>query len=124
MNYNLRFKFRIWSREKKTWGNLSEYDLECLHFVTPEREAQQCTGLLDKNNKEIYEGDIVKIWSDHYTNRVREFELAVVIWEWDKWALRVSNENPIKRYTRSFPVDGEYVEIIGNIFEHPYMVRI
>lgn len=121
-------KFRVWHNTSKEWcgylkpnQTISHYSLE---YTEDELEYYQYTDIKDKSGKEIYDGDVVKIWKDSYTNRVRDFELAVVIWGWNKWALRVSDANPIKRYTIDFPVDEEYVEIVGNILEHKHMVRI
>jgi uncharacterized phage protein (TIGR01671 family) len=132
---NREIKFRIWDNRQKSFiinDNSIHFDLwdwatqmsDCLIYPIDHVIFQQFTGLKDKSGKEIYDGDIVKIWHDSYTNRIRDYELAVVIWGWNKWELRVSSENSIKRYNRWFPVDEEYTEIIGNICEHPHMVRI
>ena len=68
----------------------------------------QCTGLKDKNGKEIYEGDIVK-----QGNWVGEIK-----WTRDFWGLGEGNYDDEGLYTRN-----QNLEIIGNIYENPELLK-
>ena len=78
----------------------------------------QSTGLLDKNDKEIFEGDIVRI-SMRIGKRTITSIGAV---EFDKFegCFRIQNELG-DHYVTMFHV--RYFEVIGNIYENPELLE-
>lgn len=75
--------------------------------VVPETVGQ-CTGLKDKNDKEIYEGDICKVPEKQYEwfKKGKTFEV-----EWDKG---MTGFNPFRNHSYL----ENHCEVIGNIHEN------
>ena len=72
----------------------------------------QYTDLHDKNGKEIYEGDIVKI-------KYRDEDIGKVIYEHNGFSIDVTNMN--KNYGRVSFVNN-FMEVIGNIYDNPELL--
>ncbi|ANT44688.1 hypothetical protein HOR18_gp025 [Staphylococcus phage vB_SscM-1] len=103
---NYKYKEIVWVNGKYTEVDNFE-DIELL----------QSTGLLDKNGKEIYEGDIVTAISEGYKaigvvkRRIDGYWLMYPAWQnGQSWKLVVNEQGDTD------------VEIIGNKFENPHLL--
>ena len=81
-------------------------------------DISQYTGLVDKNDKEIYEGDIVTASHEVHDSDAVNFKriesyTGVIRYQHSYWA--------IGDY-KLFVMDDESLEVIGNIFENPELL--
>ena len=114
-------KFRIWDEDKNKFipsgfigiGDRKFIELKngFLHFDSDDKVIEQFTGLRDKNGKEIFEGDII---------RDSDEDIAKVVWDNDYaaefnffWSNGFDNMG----------LDGDDVEIIGNIHENGDLLK-
>lgn len=89
------------------------------------------TGLKDKSGIDIYEGDILLVTSEIYTNFGKtptgrfSKEYYEVIWKDDGWGHKVlKSEHTIEgTEIKGLKVTTKYVEVIGNIYENPELLE-
>lgn len=119
-------KFRVWSFFDKAFHYFDIYE-GCPHGIYGGlSEPMQFTGLKDKNNKEIYEGDIISI---HHKIK-GEYRNAEIIWSnsYLTWLAKTWYENEYfsdNLYSINLDCHKEFFEIklIGNIFETPELLK-
>ena len=119
-------KFRAWDKEKKIMGEVlgidilhkeiffSNEDANCYeHTDFKDIELMQYTGLKDKNNKEIYEGDIVKLRANHRIGVIKYYD------EWGAFVIEYIKPRPLAVLGNYYK---ENIEILGNIYENPELL--
>lgn len=77
---------------------------------------RQYMGLKDKNGKEIYEGDIVKVFTKG------KWRIGKVIYEHSVFTIDVTNNKELE-YGRTSIIE-KLVEVIGNIYENPELIEV
>ena len=110
-------KFRAWDKKEKKmiFDGLEDETI----FSFPYRDLSnnlilmQFTGLLDKNGKEIYEGDIV-----NYDNKSFHNGLNGLV-EWVGSGFYIAKHIPIFKIVEKF----KDFEVIGNIYENPELLK-
>lgn len=125
-------KFRAWNKDanryskpfglKSTVLNFTDEDgLGIMKSLTNE-DIEQFTGFIDKNGKEIYEGDFVTDSSIGYNYLMEVY--------WDdrfQWSLRLPKVN--NNFSGRLSNDKDIVpkemkiQVIGNIYENPELLQ-
>ena len=114
-------KFRAWDRDRKKMFIPSSFGLPWITDLREKRSncvLMQFTGLMDRADQDIYEGDIVRIpkfgagHNDASQNTVVEYN--------DRWA----------RFRFRLPTGGYYdpvphweIEVVGNLYENPELLE-
>ena len=119
--YMRDIKFRVWDNERNAMLNSKSVDIDFFEGkieITSDTirydevytdeikdfELMQYVGCKDKNNKEIYEGDIVKT-KEH---------IGQIIYSKGMFFIDVKGDFYLPIYNVS-----EFMEVIGNIYENP-----
>lgn len=107
-------KFRVWDGMKMLlWGHLITNDILDV-FDNKDVALMQYTGLKDKNGVEICEGDIVA-----YTfGRIPQTP-SPIIWSEEEVGFALQNDG----YETTFDGNVKNLEVIGNIYENPELIK-
>lgn len=118
-----KIKFRGWHTKEK-------YILEDIDFLDRDDfELMQFTGLYDKNDKEIYEGDMI-IKSNKYEDlglHIVEFANCLD-WNYNGFILKNIKSGKYANFSQnniwwSDDKPSNWDEVIGNIYENPELLE-
>lgn len=131
---NREIKYRVWDKRTKQmlyphgiafYNNGTEIKClfsDCIGCMSNDDDVMQFTGLLDKQGKEIYEGDILS-----YNDTVnRRYTNGEVIWSKEYLTYLVKfhyGTDYMSEYLCHFQNLGLEIEVIGNIFENPELLN-
>lgn len=115
------YLYCIWERAYICWGMIN--NIPDMREVDPSTICQ-CTGLRDKNDKMIWEGDII----DGHIKRGAAFYRCVVLWNeskarFDVRAMDCNFPMTLDECVDDISMGGLDYEVIGNVFDNPELLE-
>lgn len=110
---------KVFARQHRNYSN--DYPLEvieCGKYEVISETVSQYTGLTDKNDKRIFEGDIILV--DHPYNGESTHE---VIWDEYCWNLKGFCAGCFDYPSEAFSEGTKYMSVIGNISDNPDLLN-
>jgi len=106
MNRELKFRaFNTNTKEIVSWEEMGDDHWDLWNEFKNCKTIMQFTGLLDKNSKEIYEGDLLQ-------------DGITVIWREDLASFALRKDGWMYDHYFGEAVDPGHCEVIGNIYEN------
>lgn len=138
---NDRFKFRIWHEGEMHYndfvitstGYAAKIDEEFLGKCVFNQEnlefnkqavVMQCTGLKDRNEKLIYEGDIVKYTSKKSKTNPEKApytENYKIVWQEKYTGYNLQSKEKVNCFNLGIMTDD--IEVVGNIYENKELLE-
>ena len=116
-----RFKFKYFNKN----NGMEEISLtNCYYTNLDYSKLMQSTGLKDKNNNLIYEGDIVQFYDDEFLRTMK------IIWDNDELDFKaIGLKKSVECYGKDFSYLGcikkeDSLEVVGNVYENLELLEV
>ena len=132
-------KMRVWDREEKRMWNVETIYIEDEYVkvndgsiygetkkLVRSYELMRSTELKDKSNKEIYEGDIVRVLIKDEEPKIMKDKtyIGVVVYRFGSFDIKISKDTYAGVIPEMNLTNHDYTfEVLGNIYENPYLVN-
>lgn len=121
-------KFKAWDKDKKVMSIIDEIDFNSGYILIStgyksfdEVKVLQYTGLKDKNNTEIYDGDIAEF---KYPHDKRFKEIGIITHSAEKACFVIKMiRDTVQEFELYRGVANSYLKVIGNKFENPELLE-
>lgn len=113
---NREIKFRAWDKELKFMYELGRLEMPWPYKNIP---IMQFTGLLDRQGKEICEGDIVAVKSYYIGDSLIKEACGEV--KFGNGAFYINYEFSPELCEEE--IENEHIQVIGNIYENPELLE-
>ncbi|HCU6971436.1 TPA: hypothetical protein O4561_002418 [Staphylococcus aureus] len=121
-------KFKAWDKDKKVMSIIDEIDFNSGYILIStgyksfdEVKLLQYTGLKDKNNTEIYDGDIAEF---KYPHDKRFKEIGIITHSAEKACFVIKMiRDTVQEFELYRGVANSYLKVIGNKFDNPELLE-
>ncbi len=132
-------KMRVWDKEEKRMWNVETIYIEDEYIkvndgsiygetkkLVRSYELMRSTELKDKSNKEIYEGDIVRVLIKDEEPKIMKDKtyIGVVVYRFGSFDIKISKDTHTGVITEMNLTNHDYTfEVLAKIYENPYLVN-